>query len=103
MMRRLTEDENRLVRFLLGKNVPSDALVEPMSDGGMGSLQFGSRSNRRFGSCIASATFTDTDGVPVSATLNVDQFGELFELDIFKADFSALQQIPPVADIKSET
>tara|TARA_R110001606_G_scaffold371109_1_gene527795 strand:+ start:376 stop:507 length:132 start_codon:yes stop_codon:yes gene_type:complete len=30
----------------------------------------------------------------VSATLNVDQFGELFELDVFEGDFSPLREIP---------
>jgi hypothetical protein len=103
MMRRLTDDENRLVMFLLGNDVPSDTLVEPLSDGNMGSLRFGVASARKFGSSIVSATFNDIDGVPVSATLNVDQFGELFELDVLKADFSPLRQIPPIAAIRFST
>lgn len=66
--------------------------VEPMDDGGMGSLYFPHpekpRAERRFGKCIAQTEFTDDDDVVVSAALNVDQDGDLFELDLWKTDFS---------------
>jgi hypothetical protein len=35
--------------------------------------------------------FKDIDGTPVSAALNVDQQGNLYELDIWKVDFSPTQ------------
>ena len=38
--------------------------------------------------------FTDEDGVKVIASLNVDSDGHLFELDIWKTDFSPLLRIP---------
>jgi len=66
---------------------------------GMGSLRFGGHDNRKFGSCAAETRFLDADGVPVSAALNLDQFGEIFELDLFKADFTSVQQIPPASDL----
>ncbi|MFB5649155.1 hypothetical protein ACE5IS_00800 [Leptospira wolffii] len=30
----------------------------------------------------------------VSAVLNIDQYGDLFELDIWKTDFTELKEIP---------
>ena len=72
----------------------SDRLVEDMKDGGMGSLRFKDADNRerRLGKKIAEAEFTDEDGIPVSAVLNLDDNGELFELDIWKVDFTALKR-----------
>ncbi|RLQ80943.1 hypothetical protein D9C83_10755 [Salinibacterium amurskyense] len=61
----------------------------------MGSLAIGPPSlERRFEDQVAEVTFFDVDGMWVSATLNVDQFGELSELDVFKGDFSTLREIP---------
>ena len=72
------------------------ALVQDMQDGGMGSIQFHRQTSdeRRFGKEIAEGTFRDNDGVLVSVTLNLDQFGELFELDVWKVDFSPLVRYP---------
>jgi len=103
MKRPLTEEERTLVAFILGgvEKVPQDALVEPMMDGGMGSLRFiSNRAGRRFGVGLGEVQFTDSDGVLVSATVNTDQFGDLFELDIWKVDFSPLHRIPPASEFK---
>ncbi len=72
------------------------ALVEDMSDGGMGSIRFRAarRGKRLFGQQISEATFVDDDGIAVSATLNLDQHGELFELDLWKVDNSRLRRYP---------
>lgn len=102
-MRPLTEAERMLVTLIAGdsRKVPQDALVKPMMDGGMGSLRFvNSHPNRRFGRKLGEAQFTDSDGILVSATLNADQFGELFELDIWKVDFSPLRRIAPAGECK---
>jgi hypothetical protein len=100
MKRKLSEAERGLVSFLLGRDIPDSLEAEPMLEG-MGSLRFGSPDDRKFGSCVAEAEFTDADGVPVSAALNLDQFGEMFELDLFKADFSPVQRIPPVDELRN--
>jgi hypothetical protein len=70
--------------------------VEEMNDGGMCSLRFRSTYNqrRRLGKKIAEAEFTDEDGTLVSAAVNLDENGELFELDIWKVDFSPLKRYP---------
>jgi hypothetical protein len=53
---------------------------------------------REFGPQLSEFRFTDSDGVPVSATLNLDQVGVLCELDIFKGGFGALIAFPDLRD-----
>lgn len=73
-----------------------DAEVEDMRDVGMGSVTFlrSGSAARRFGRQLRSATCIDVDGVAVSITVNLDQNGNLFELDFFKGDFSPLKRFP---------
>jgi hypothetical protein len=101
--RTMHEVELRLVKRLL-RDTPNaaqlaktinDLQVIDADDGGMGSFTVVStRRQPRVASQLAELTFNDVDNVPVSVTLNVDQFGELFELDVFKGDFSPVHQIP---------
>ena len=104
-LRRLTNDERRLLRALIkrAKDLTLDPkwqdelLVESMNDSGMGSLRLvpsNASPYRKFGRTISSLEFDDADGVKVSVALNVDQNGHLFEIDIWKTDFSPLVQIP---------
>lgn len=74
---------------------PLDAVeVCEMADGSMGSLYFAHPykdvAMRYFGKRIAELQFADSDGVAVLVSLNVDTDGELFELDIWKTDFTPL-------------
>jgi hypothetical protein len=100
-------DERRLV-LALARGTPdqakvkahiAEARVQPMRDGGMGSLRFCSpvTAGRILGRVVNEATFLDEDGVAVSASLNLDQDGALFELDLFKADGSPIRRIPSAA------
>lgn len=58
----------------------------------MGSLSIGYNYKlRSFGKEIAEYQFHDLDGTIVSATLNVDTEGALYELDVFKLDFTETQ------------
>ena len=103
-MRALLEHERPLIAYLLGKaglsEDTSQLVVSPMRDGGMGSLQFASGTARpTFGREASACQFEDEDGVLVSATLNIDQHGRLFELDVWKVDFSALQKWPTTDEI----
>ena len=104
-LRELREDELGVIRKILsqtvGKPVLLDQLaamkVQTMADGGMGSIRFyngRTRSPLDYGEQIAEAAFQDADGVPVSITLSVDMTGDLFEMDVFKADFSPLIRYP---------
>lgn len=107
--RRLRADEKALVIKMVRGQPAENALlysiqdikVIEMNDGGMGSLKFVQNSSEkpRFGCQIREATFADMDGVPVSATINLDQNGQLYELDFFKADNSPLMKIPAPDDV----
>jgi len=104
--RRLRMDERNLVEALTAEaGLPSLSVVAPgevqvsdLSDGGMGSLELlppgvDATVKRRMGWVAAELEFTDSDGIPVLASLDLDESGRLFELDMFKADFSPLVRI----------
>ena len=102
-MRALLEQELPLVAFLFelaAVSMPNTLLVQPMADGGMGSLAFAPRDTGRwFGSSPAECHFLDSDGVIVSAVLNLDEQGAPFEVDVWKVDFSPLRRWPIRADL----
>ena len=68
--------------------------VTTMKDGGMGSVRFtehvSGRRIEKFGRELTTAYFSDSDGIPVSVAINIDPDGYLFELDVWKIDFSPL-------------
>lgn len=101
-----TTDEARLLRFIgAAATVPlppdwmDGLLVEDMSDGGMGSLRLlpqgaGDTMNRFRHAGTSACKFKDEDGVEVIVTLNVNELGVPFELDVWKVDFSPVHNIP---------
>lgn len=100
-----TIQEERLLELLVKKSsiaIPENwkdgLLVRPMDDGEMGSLYLFPQGKviegRVLGEQISDFQFTDLDGVEVIASLNVDNNGNLFELDIWKTDFGKLQKFP---------
>jgi hypothetical protein len=99
--RKLREEERDLISYLLrGDDRPRDletALASDMSDGGMGSIRFCGPKGRVLGRCVAEAQYLDVDGVLVSIVVNTDDRGELFELDMWKVDFSPLIRYPKPA------
>jgi hypothetical protein len=110
MARTLRQDEREIIRALLSSS-PSrirlasgleEALVEDMADGGMGSIRFvrshGDRA--KMGMEFASADYLDADSVSVSITLNLDEEGQLFELDFWKVDFSPLMRYPRADELR---
>lgn len=103
--RKPTERELKLLELLIvgatmtfPENWKERLMVLPMDDGGMGSLYLfvdeENNQNRKFGARVSEHPFVDKDGVDVIASLNVDEEGQLFELDIWKADFSELNDLP---------
>jgi hypothetical protein len=80
----------------------ADSKVEPMLDGGMGSLRFGVSTGEkavpRLGQVFAQGEFNDEDGTPVSFTINLDSDGRLFELDLWRVDFEPLKRLPTEND-----
>ena len=102
-MRPLKKHEIQFIESLLqahqiyNKLDLASLLVQPLLDGGMGSLQFQCNcSCPQLGRTIAEYRFQALDGVEVIATLSLDQQGHLFELDMWKTDFSLLQRWPQV-------
>ena len=107
--RKATQSEERLLEFLINRastKVPNDwkekLIVYPMDDGEMGSLYLSLSTEmvtkRLFGEQISECHFLDRDGIDVIASLNVDKNGNLFELDIWKTDYSPLIKIPEKFD-----
>jgi len=102
--RKPTIEESQLLDKLIEKspidlplNWKSTLKVKPMSDGDMGSLLLYpngiNNSIRVFGERISEYQYKDIDGVDIIASLNVDSNGDLFELDIWKTDFSPTKKI----------
>jgi len=108
LIRKISTEEKRLLEFLIQKaklNLPTDwdhnLFVKPLNDGGMGSLLLlphgmSTDNNRLFGKQASECEFFDVDGVKIIASLNLDDKGRLFELDIWKTDYTALVNIPKV-------
>ncbi|WP_304064870.1 DUF6984 family protein [Pedobacter glucosidilyticus] len=103
LIRKPTRQEEGLIKFLITKafkniNIGQELLVRSMNDGNMGGLYlypFGIIDKKRFlGELVSECQFIDEDGVKVIASLNVDQDGQIFEVDIWKTDFSPLIKIP---------
>ena len=107
--RKLSQEEEALVKLLIKNasatiqiNWKSNLLAKPMDDGKMGSLLLLpngiDNSGRKFGSCVSEYQFTDKDGIEVIVSLNLDEKGDLFELDIWKTNFSPLIKIPEILE-----
>ncbi|WP_456314782.1 DUF6984 family protein [Pseudomonas shirazensis] len=109
--RKLTSEEKKLIDLLIiksnynlkEKNWADNLLVKSMNDGQMGSLYLCDESlisdKRFFGKMISEHLFLDVDGVTVIASLNIDKDGNLFELDIWKTDYSPLIKYPDNYDL----
>ena len=100
-------EEERFLVFMvkqaaltLPANWQQSLRVKAMDDGGMGSLLLfpdGTESGKAvFGKTVAEYEFKDADRADVLASLNLDQFGKLFELDIWKVNFEPLISFPDV-------
>lgn len=101
--RLLTKEEFLFLKILLRlafptvTNIEADMAEIKVADmpGGMGSLLFyNDRDHRKLGSVAIQVWFKDSDGVDVNASINIDEQGELFELDIWKVDYSTLLRFP---------
>ncbi|WP_246602025.1 DUF6984 family protein [Chloracidobacterium validum] len=106
VLRNPSPKEFMLLEFLVGEADLSEASevileglkVADMDDGGMGSLRLFPKGSddrdKKIGKCASTCHFTDEDGVEVVASLNLDQHGNLYELDMWKTDFGKLIRIP---------
>jgi hypothetical protein len=111
-MRSLRSEESELLQALLNMvpdterpAVPDCMVAIDLSDGGMGSVRLtdGSDRVRRLGRELVKAKYTDEDGVRVSISVNLDEEGDLFEIDIWKVDFSPLLRFPSADRVAHDT
>lgn len=109
--RHLSNSELNIVSALIDASDPKweflkaklpSVYVSIMNDGGMGSLLFEAEGSkeRRLGTTISEAEFNDSDGVLVSIVLNLDENNNLFELDVWKVDFSKLITLPEIGQLR---
>lgn len=109
--RRLRDEERELILALLSgtslsaiqENALSTFYVRDMQDGGMGSIRFVQPEARSFGKALVEAQYVDIDGVLVSIAVNIDDKGDLFEVDFWKVDFSPLKRYPKPSDVAVKT
>jgi len=73
-----------------------------MDDGGMGSLRIGGANpDRHFGRELVEGWYLDEDDLPISVSINLDQFGDLYEVDSWKVDFSKRISLPArIGDVR---
>ncbi|RYY65682.1 MAG: hypothetical protein EOO12_06305 [Chitinophagaceae bacterium] len=95
--RPIRQDEQALIEHLLlqigagsAYHIPGE--VEDLDDGGMGSIQL-SRNGQHAGDLVK-VNYIDEDGQAVLIVLTRNQFDELFDLDIWKVDFTPLRRFP---------
>jgi hypothetical protein len=111
--RKLSAQEKAVMSALLRDNPEiqhfadelEDLVAIEMDDGGMGSLSLISKrldgvGPRTLGKEIAVGEFLDRDGVTVSVAINVDREKRLYELDVWKVDFSPLLHWPDSGKIQ---
>ena len=97
--RKPTLKEKKLIAFLVEKaniklpeNWEKNLLVRPKEDAGMGGLYLIPNGiveqSRFFSRKISEYQFKDKDGIETIAYLDINNKDNLFELDIWKTDFS---------------
>ena len=97
--RTLQKEEIEIIEYLAGiaqyplsLNWYNDYTATPMDDGGMGSILLTPAkpllNPRKFKERISDCIIEDTDGMSIIVSLNIDQDDYLFELDVWKCDFS---------------
>jgi hypothetical protein len=110
--RKLTAQEEGLLTILIKQSSvifsadwKEGLLARSVNDDGMGSLCLFPKGetkedDRSFGESVSEYQFTDQDGIEVIASLNLDGSGNLFELDIWKTDFSKVIRLPEYKSLR---
>jgi hypothetical protein len=80
-------------RYELSERLLKDRLLAQVAGVdvvGFGGVLFPSSTTQVLGCEITAGTLADADGVPVRATLCLDDHDQLFELELWKMDFSPI-------------
>ena len=105
-LRPIKPEEHALIQHLLtlikgGTRYAIPQQVENLGDGGMGSIQLSARGEHL--TDLVEADYKDVDGREVLITLSANQYEELYDLDIWKSDFSPLQRYPEPDKVERST
>jgi hypothetical protein len=93
-LRPIKPEERALIQHLLGflKDGQRYSIPEEVEALGDGAIQLSSRGEHT--ADLVEADYKDADGRDVYITLSINQFDELYDLDLWKVDFNPLQQYP---------
>ena len=69
-------------------------VVKVLNDGEMGSIEFITEKDRKFGKDIVQVMYVDEDNIDVLITLIEDNNGDLYELEFWKTNFKKLIKYP---------
>jgi hypothetical protein len=99
--RALSTNELELLKFMLSDKKHNHLLngigslrVNELVDGNMGSIRFVSLLNESQAFCLEKAEFRDAEGSNINVAINADQTGALYEIDIWKYDFTPVVEFP---------
>jgi len=94
----------RKAKYPLVKNWYNKYKALPMNDGGMGSIILIPdnlpQQDRFFNAQISDCLLKDIDNMDILISLNIDQNDFLFELDIWKCDYSPVKEITGIEDLR---
>jgi len=104
-MRKLLKKEEHLLQLLIDKSNYSfdftDLIVRNLK-GGNGSVLFLNKKNtedRSMSKTISEMNFKDKDKTIISVSLSIDNDNNLYELDIWKTDFSEIIKYPSLSTL----
>ena len=96
----------RKAKYPLKKNWYTEYKAFPMNDGGMGSLLLIPKNlpqhDRVFNTQISDCLLKDIDNMDILISLIIDQYDFLFELDVWKCDFSPVKEITGLQSIQHD-
>jgi hypothetical protein len=77
-------------------------LVLDVDDGDMRGIVFvsGAGTRRYYAGALATAAYQDSDGELVSVALNVDQYGDVYEIDVWKSSLRPLLRYPQPQELR---
>jgi len=104
----IRDEEKKMIQKLLEnhplynkyENTIQHQKVRTMLDGDMGSIEFFCEKYAPMGGILAEAEYMDIDNIKVIITIIYNKFGELWEIDFWKVDFSSLKKYPKPEDLK---
>ncbi len=99
-LRSIRPEERALILHLLSfiKEGKRYVIPEQVAALGEAGIQLSSRGDHA--ADLVEADYRDGDGRSVLITLTTNEFDELYELDLWKVDFSPLQQYPAPAQVR---